>query len=127
MVRKVLRRRSKKYGNSPQSSCPPKSGTVCDICVRWSAASAQHQSTGVKPPLKFFGRVIEVEGEKRRRQSKPSENFMRAFRVTSCLGLPEVKVGWKENREGDKKTADDIGRGRRNKNCLCAPATRRLK
>src|SRR5229473_4304284 len=126
MVRKVLRRRSKKYGNSPQSSCPPKSGTECDICVRWSVAGVQHQSTGVKPPLKFFGRGIEVEGEKRRRQSKPSEDFMRVFRVTSCLGLPEAKVGLTESREADKKTTDDLGRGRRNKNCLCAPATSRL-
>src|ERR1700730_2693043 len=113
MVRKVLRRRSKRYGNSVQNSCPPKSGAECDICARGSAASARHQSTGVQPLLKFFGRVIEVEGEKRLRPSRPSEHFMRAFRVTSCLGLPDVKVGWKENMEAGKETTDDLGQGKR--------------
>jgi hypothetical protein len=38
-----------------------------------------------------------------------------------------VKVGWTENGEANRKTIDDRGRRRRNKNYLCAPATNRSK
>jgi hypothetical protein len=102
---------------------PPKSGIACDNCGRRIAVSVPDPSTGAKTLLKPFEMAIGAGGEKRRRQSRQSEHFIRDCRDTSCPDLPGVKVGWKENGEPKRTTAGDLGQGKRNRSYLCGPAT----
>src|SRR5208283_5571072 len=123
MVPKVRMRQSRSYGRSLQNFPPPKSGVGCDICGRRIAASVPDPSTGARTPLKPFEMAIGVGGEKRLRQSRQSEHFIRDCRDTPYPDLPGVKVGWKENGEPKRTTAADLGQGKRNRSYLCGPAT----
>src|SRR5712692_5394580 len=123
MVPKVRMRQSRSYGSSLQNFRPPKSGIGCDTCGRRIAVSVPGPSTGAKTPLKPFEMALGVGGEKRPRQSRPSEPVIRDCRDTSSPDLPEVKVGWKENGEPKRTPAGDLGQGKRNRSYLCGPAT----
>src|SRR5271155_1078509 len=122
MVPKGRMRLSRSYGRSLQNFPPPKSGIGCDTCGRRIAVSVPDPSTGPKTPLKPFEMAIGVGGEKRPRQSRQSEHFIRDCRDTSCPDSPGVKVGWKENGEPRKPPAGDLGRAKRNRSYLCGPA-----
>ena len=123
MVPKGRMRQSRSYGRSLQNFPPPKSGIGCDTCGRRIAVSVPDPSTGAKTPLKPFEMAIGVGGEKRLRQSRQSEHFIRDCRDTPCPDLPGVKVGWKENGEPRRTMAADLGQGKRNRSYLCGPAT----
>jgi hypothetical protein len=58
---------------------------------------------------------IGVGGEKRPRQSRQSEHFIRDCRDTPYPDLHGVKVGWNENGEPKRRMADDLGQGKRNR------------
>src|SRR5271166_1118493 len=123
MVPKGRVRQSRSYGRLLQNFPPPKSGIGCDISGRRIAVSVPDLSTGAKRPLKPFEKAIGVGGEKRPRQSRPSEHFIRDCRDTSCPDLPGVKVGWKDNGEPKRTPAGELGHGKRNRSYLCGPAT----
>jgi hypothetical protein len=123
MVPRVRMRQSRSYSSSPQNFRPPKSGIGCDTCGRRIAVSAPDPSIGAKTPLKPFEMAIGVGAEKRPRQSRQSEHFIRDCRDTSCPDSPGVKVGWKENGEPKRTMAADLGPGKRNRSYLCGPAT----
>src|ERR1700683_3531573 len=122
MVPKGRMRQSRSYDRLLQNFPPPKSGTGCDTCGK-RIASVPAPSTGAKRRLKPFEMAIGVEGEKRLRQSRQSEHFIRDCQDTPCPGLPGVKVGWKENGQPKRTTAADLGQGKRNRSYLCGPAT----
>src|SRR5271163_4466330 len=115
MVPKGRMRQSRSYGRSLQNFPPPKSGTECDTCGRRIAASEPDPSTGAKRRLKPFEMAIGAGGEKKPRQSRQSEHFIRDCRDTSCPDSPGVKVGWKENGEPKRTMAADLGPGKRNR------------
>src|ERR1700722_12191745 len=123
MVPKGRMRQSRNYGRWLQNSRPPKSGVGCDTCGRRIAVSVPDPSTGAKRLLKPFEMAIGVGGEKRPRQSRQSEHFIRDCRDTPCPDLPGVKVGWKKNGEPKRTTAADLGQEKRNRSYLCGPAT----
>src|ERR1700685_2770012 len=123
MVPKGRMRQSRSYGRSLQNFPRPKSGIGCDTCGRRIAVSVPDPSTGAKTPLKPFEMAIGAGGEKRPRQSRQSEHFIRDCRDTPCPDLPGVTVGWKENGEPKRTTAADLGQGKRNRSYLCGPAT----
>src|ERR1700685_2494500 len=104
MVPKARMRQSKSYGRSLQNLPLPKSGIGCDTCGK-RIVSVAVPSTGAKRPLKPFEMVIGVGGEKRPRQSRQSEHFIRDCRDTPCPDLPGVKVGWKEKGKPKRTTA----------------------
>src|SRR6202044_479708 len=123
MVPKVRMRQSRSYGSSLQNFPPPKSGIGCDTCGRRIALTVPDPSTGAKRRLKPFEMAIGVGDEKRPRLSRQSEHFIRDCRATPCPDLPGVKVGWKENGQPKRTTADDLGQGTRNRSYLGGPAT----
>src|ERR1035438_144530 len=123
MVPKGRMRQSRSYGRSLQNFPPPKSGIGCDTYGRRIAASVPDPSTGAKRRLKPFEMAIGVEGEKRPRQSRQSEHFIRDCRDTPCPDLPGVKVGWKENGDQKRTKAGDLGQEKRNRSYLYGPAT----
>src|SRR6266849_3562103 len=122
MVPTVRMRPSRSYGSSLRNLRPLKSGSGRDTCGRRSAVSVPDPSSGAKTPLKPFEMAIGVGGEKRWRQSRQSEHFIRDCLDTSCPDLPEVKVGKKENVGPKRTTTGDLGQGKRNRSYLCGPA-----
>src|ERR1700683_4558253 len=123
MVPKGRMRQSRSYGSSLQNFRPPKSGIGSDTCGRRIAVSLPDPSTGAKTPLKPFEMDMGVGDEKRPRQSRQSEHFIRDCQDTSCPDLPGVKVGWKENWEPKRTKAGDLGQRKRNRSYLYGPAT----
>src|ERR1700691_1106608 len=111
MVREVLKRPSKGYGDSPRSWCLPRSGTECDTCGRKSAPRVRRRSIGVKLRLIFFVMAIEVGGVKRPKQSNRCKRFIQDSQDTWCRDLPEVKVGLRESTQTDQREIDDPGQG----------------
>ena len=102
MAPKVRMRQSRSYGSSLQNFPPPKSGIACDNCGRRIAVSVPDPSTGAKTLLKPFEMAIGAGGEKRRRQSRQSEHFIRDCRDTSCSRFARSQ-GWLEGERGTKK------------------------
>src|SRR5580692_11412556 len=115
MVPKVPMGQSRSYGRLLQSFPPPKSGIGCDTCGRRIAVSVPDPSTGAKRRLRPFEMAIGVGGEKRPRQSRQSEHFIRDCRDMPCPDSLVVKVGWKENGAPKRTTAADLGQGKRNR------------